>query len=174
MDFSAVGEDALPDVFDDGGQFVGTDMRVCFVEDGVGCSEEMKELHDALHISAFFGTGEEFTVGEGTGSSFAEAVVRLGIQPLVSVQQCNIFFPFTYFLSSFVNDGFDAMFDEGEGSKESCGTCADDDSLPFGMMYILEDRRLIERDRRIFGDGFALIIRKNSKMHAQISLPCIY
>ena len=42
------------------------------------------------------------------------------------------------------------------------------------MMYILEDRRLIERDRRIFGDGFALIIRKNSKMHAQISLPCIY
>ena len=66
------------------------------------------------------------------------------------------------------------MFDEGEGSKESCGTCADDDSLPFGMMYILEDRRLIERDRRIFGNGFALIIRKNSKMHAQISLPCIY
>ena len=167
-------EDTFADVFDDGGQFVGTDMRVRFVEDGVGCSEEMEELHDALHVSAFFGTGEEFAVGERTGSAFTETVVRLGVQTLVSVQQCDIFFPFTYFLSSFINDGFDAMFDEGEGSKESCGTCADDDSLPFGMMYILEDRRLIERDRRIFGNGVALIIRKNSKMHAQISLPCIY
>ena len=75
MDFSAVGEDALPDVFDDGRQFVGTDMRVRFVEDGVGCSEEMKELHDALHVSAFFGTGEEFAVGERTGSAFTETVV---------------------------------------------------------------------------------------------------
>lgn len=167
-------EDTFADVFDDSRQFVGTDMRVRFVEDGVGRSEEMEELHHALHVASFFGTGEEFAIGESTGSAFTETVVRFGIQPLVSVQQRNIFFPFSYFLSPFIDDGFDAMFDEGEGSKESCGTCADDDCLPFGMMYILEDRRLIERDRRIFGNRFALIIRKNSKMHAQISLPCIY
>lgn len=167
-------EDTFAYVFDDGGQFVGTNMRVRFVEDGVGCSEEMEELHDALHISAFFGTGEEFAVGERTGSAFTETVVRLGVQTLIAIKECDIFFSFTYFLSSFVDDGFDAMLDEGEGSKESCGTCADDDCLSFGMMYILEDRRLIERDRRIFGNRVALIIRKNSKMHAQISLPCIY
>lgn len=167
-------EDTFAHVLDDGGQFVGTNMRVRFVEDGVGCSEEMEELHHALHVASFFGTGEEFAIRESTCSAFTETVVRFGIEPFVSVQQRNILFPFTYFLSSFVDDGFDAMLDEGEGSKESCGTCADDDCLSFGMMYILEDRRLIERDRRIFGNRVALIIRKNSKMHAQISLPCIY
>ena len=85
-DLSAVGEDTFAHVLDDGRQFVGTDMRVRFVEDGVGCSEEMEELHDALHVSAFFGTGEEFAIGERTGSAFTEAVVRLGVQTLIAIK----------------------------------------------------------------------------------------
>ena len=41
-------------------------------------------------------------------------------------------------------------------------------------MHVLEYRRFIKRDGGVLGDGLARIIREYSKMHAQLTLPCIY
>ena len=87
-----MGEDALADALDDSGQLVGTDMCVCLVEDGVGCAEIVEELHDALHVTAFLGAGEQFAVGERARAAFAEAVVGLGIESLVAVEERDVAF----------------------------------------------------------------------------------
>ena len=71
-----------------------------------------QEFHHALHIPAFLGAREQLTIAECTGSSFAEAVVRLGIQAFVAIQQRNIFLAFAYLFPPLVDDGFDAVLDE--------------------------------------------------------------
>ena len=88
-------------------------MCMGFVEDGIGCAEEMEKFHDALHVTAFLGAGEEFSVREGTGSTFAEAVVGFGIESFIPVEQRYIAFSFADFFAALVDDGFDALFDEG-------------------------------------------------------------
>ena len=87
----------------------------------------MEELHDALHVPTFFGAGEEFAIGERTGSSFAETVVRFRVESFVSVEEGDIFFSLTDFFSALVDDRFDAMLDERQSGKESCRTSSDDD-----------------------------------------------
>ena len=143
MYLPAVAEDALAHVLDDRRQFVGTDMRVGFVEDGVRCPEEMEEFHDALHVTPFLGAGEEFAVGESAGASFAETVVRLGVEPFVSVQQRYIFFALADFFAPLVDDGFDAVLDERQRCKQPCRSGADDDDLPLRVMHIFVFGRLI-------------------------------
>ena len=149
-------------------------MGMGFVKDGIGCTEVMEKFHDALHVAAFLGAGEEFTVRERAGPTFAETIVRFGIQTLISIQQRDIFLAFADFLAALVDDGFDTVFKECESGEQTCRSCANNDGGTDGVMYILEDRRGVERDRCVLGDRFALIVGKYSKMHAQLALPCIY
>ena len=162
MDLAAVGEDTFADIADDGGEFVGTYVGMCFVEDGVGCTEEMEEFHDTLHVTAFLGAGEEFSVRESTCSAFSEAVVGFGVEPFVAVEECDVFFAFADFFSPFIDDRFDAMLQERECCEESGRSGSDDDGGAGSVADILKDRRGVERDRGIFGDGFAVLVRKNS------------
>ena len=167
-------EDTFAHSFDDGRQFIGADMGVCFVEDGVGRAEVMEEFHDALHVTAFLGAGEQFAVREGAGTSFAEAVVGLGVESFVAVEQGDVFLALADLFPAFVDDGFDAMFHEREGGKQTSRAGSDDDGLARSVVHVLEHRRLVEGDRGLFSNGFAVVVGQNSEMHAQLALPCIY
>ena len=134
----------------------------------------MEEFHHALHVTAFLGAGEQFTVAERTGTAFAEAVVRLGIESLIAVQQRDIAFTCTDFFSTLVDNRFDTMLQQRQGRKESCRSCTDDGHRMFGLMHVLKHRRLIEWDRGVLRNRLPLFVHQNSKMHAQLALPCIY
>ena len=134
----------------------------------------MEEFHHALHVTAFLGAGEQFTVAERTGTAFAEAVVRLRIKPLIAVQQRDIAFTCTDFFSTLVDNRFDTMLQQRQGRKESCRSCTDDGHRMFGLMHVLKHRRLIEWDRGVLRNRLPLFVHQNSKMHAQLALPCIY
>ena len=118
-------------------------MCVGFVEDGVRCPEEMEELHDALHVTSFLGAGEEFAVGESACASFAETVVRLGVESFVAVEESDVFFAFADLFPALVDDGFDAVLDERQRCKQPCRSGADDDHLPLRVMHIFVLGRLI-------------------------------
>ena len=118
-------------------------MCVGFVEDGVRCSEEMEEFHDALHVTSFLGAGEEFAVGESACASFAEAVVRLRVESFVAVEESDVFFALADFFAALVDDGFDAVLDERQCSKQPCRSGADNHYLSLRVMHILEDRRRV-------------------------------
>ena len=167
-------EDTFAHAFDDSRQFVAADVRVRFVEHRVRRAEEMEQFHHALHVSAFLGAREEFTIRECTCTTFAEAVVRFWIKPFVSVQQGNILLPFTYLLTPFVDDGLDAVFEERECCEQSRRSGSDDDRQALCRVHVLEHRRRIQGDRRIFGDRLAFVIGQYSKMHLQLALTCIY
>ena len=134
----------------------------------------MEELHHALHVTAFLGAGEQFTVAERTGTSFAKTVVRLGIESLIAVEQRDIPFACTDFLTALVDNRFDTMLDERQSRKESCRSCTDDNGRMFGLMHVLKHRRFIEWDRGVLRNRLPLFVHQNSKMHAQLALPCIY
>ena len=134
----------------------------------------MEEFHHALHVTAFLGAGEQFTVAERTGTAFAEAVVRLRIQSLIAVQQRDIAFTCTDFFTALVDNRFDTMLDERQSRKESCRSCTDDGHRALGLVYVLKNRRLIEWDRGVLRNRLPLFVHQNSKMHAQLALPCIY
>ena len=141
MDLAAVLDDALAHGADDRGEFVGADVGVGLVEDGIRCAEVMEELHHTLHVPAFLRAGEEFAIGERTCSPLAETVVRLGIETDITVELGNVFLPLADFLAALVDDRFDAVLDERQGSKQSGRTCADDMHVTRGVMHILKDGR---------------------------------
>ena len=120
-------------------------MCVGFVEDGVRCPEEMEQFHHPLHVTPFLGAGEEFAIGESAGTAFAETVVRLLVQPLVAVQQRDVFFALADFFAPLVDDGFDAVLDERQRCKQPCRSGADDDRLSLRLMYVLKDRQRVQR-----------------------------
>ena len=75
MYFSSVLQNTFAHPLDDARQFVATDMRVRFIEHRVGRTEIMEQLHHPLHVAAFLGAREEFSVREGSRSAFAETIV---------------------------------------------------------------------------------------------------
>ena len=136
-------EDTFADILDDRRQFIGAYMRMCLIEHRIGCTEEMEKFHHSLHVSPFLGAGEEFAIRERTCPTFAEAVVRLRVKSFVAVEECDVFLAFADLFAPFIDDGFDAVLQEREGRKESCGACSDDNGGALGIMYILKDRRRI-------------------------------
>ena len=112
MYFSTVFNDTLAHSANDTRQFVAADMSMCLVEDIIFGAEMMEEFHHALHIAAFLAAGVELAVGESACTSFAKAVVRLGIEPLVAVERGDILFALSYILTAFVDDRFGAMLNE--------------------------------------------------------------
>ena len=132
-------------------------MRVRLVEHGVRCPEIMEDLHHPLHVSPLLGPREEFAVGERTGSSFAETVVGLGVEPFVPVEQCYVAFAGADLFAALVDDRFDTLFYQCQCGKEPCGTGSYNDYFPFGIMHIPIDWRLV-RELRVFFDGITFLV----------------
>ena len=75
VNFAAVVNDSLANCFDYNRQAVGSDMRVSIDKDVVACAVGVENLKDFFNRTSFCGTGVEFSVGESSGSAFAEAIV---------------------------------------------------------------------------------------------------
>ena len=58
------GYDGLAHVADDGGQAVGAYVGMCLIENRVGCTMIVKQLHHPLHVASLLTSREEFSVGE--------------------------------------------------------------------------------------------------------------
>ena len=54
--------DLLTQLFDDTGQFIGSDVRMGIGQDGRACPKLTKYLQDAVHATPFFTTGVELAV----------------------------------------------------------------------------------------------------------------
>ena len=158
MYFATVLYDTLAHRADDARQFVTTDMRMCLVEDIIFGSKMMEEFHHALHIATFLATGVEFTIRESTSATFAKAVVGLGVKSLVAVECSDVFFTLGYLFSALVDDGFDAMLNQGQCRKQSCRTCAYDIDRMLGIMHVMEYGSLIERNRCILLNELVVVI----------------
>ena len=79
-------EDILADAANDRRQAVAAYVCVGLIKHTVRCPEIVEDLHHALHVAALLGAGEELAVRERAGTSFAKAVVRLGIEAHVAVE----------------------------------------------------------------------------------------
>ena len=143
MDLAAVLDDALAHGADDRGELVGADMGVGLVEDGIRCAEVMEEFHHALHVPAFLRAGEEFAIGERTRAALAEAVVRFGVETDVTVELGDVAFAFADLFPTLVDNRFDAMLDERDGSEQTGRTCTDDMHVTRRVMHILKDGRSV-------------------------------
>ena len=173
MDFATVLDDALAHGADDRGQAVAADMGMRLIENSIVGTEVMKELHHTLHIATFLAARIEFAIGERACTTFAKAVVGFGIQSLIAIEDSNVFLAVADGFATLVNDRFDAMFEQREGSEESCWSCADDSCAVLGMVHILEDGRFVERDRCILGQRVALLVGEHGEMDLERTLASI-
>jgi len=62
-------------------------------------------------------TGIQFAIGKSSGSTFAKAIIGIGINDLVAVKFGNIEFAGANFFASFNNYRFKIIFDKCEGGK---------------------------------------------------------
>jgi hypothetical protein len=90
----------------------------------ITCPVEVKQLQHSIHVAAFAGTGEEFTVGKSTRATFAETVVRFGVQSHTATQQRNVAFAAANLRAAFNQYRPETAFDEFECSKQSRRPCA--------------------------------------------------
>ena len=133
----------------------------------------MKKLHHTLHIAAFLTTRIELAIRERTRTTFAKTIIRLGIQALIAVEKGNILLAVSDRFASFENNRFYAMFNERESRKQARRACTNNSCAMLGVVHILEDRRLIKRDRCILRQRATLLVGKHSQVDLELLLASI-
>ena len=124
-DIAACLPDGAAQARDDGGQAVGTDVRMGFVQNRLRCAVGVEQLHRAAVVAAFFRTRVKFAVGKSASATFAETVVGLGVERVLTVDQGDVTFSFTDLLAAFKHNRLEAAFDQAERRKEACRAGAD-------------------------------------------------
>ena len=95
----------LADVLDHAGQLVRADMRMGVRQDGRAGAVLAKDVQYLLHRATILAPGVQFPVRVGTGASLAEAVVRLGVHPVLAADQGDVTLTGAHVLAALDNDG---------------------------------------------------------------------
>ena len=98
MVFPAVGEDAFPDVGNQPRELVRADMRMCVNENGRVSPEIDELMEDFPVVAPLGGTGEEFSVGECTGSALSVTIIGVRIDFAPGRDAANVSLPSAYVL----------------------------------------------------------------------------
>lgn len=64
-----------------------------------------ENVQNLVYIASFLAAGIKLAVRIGAGSSFAEAVVRFGIDCMFTADLCQILFAVAHVFATFHNDG---------------------------------------------------------------------
>ena len=104
---------------DDPRQAVGTDVRMRIVQDRLVGAVETEHLERTAVVAALFGTGEEFAVGIGTRTAFAECVIGIGIDRTVAVDLRDVALARRHVAAPLQHDRFEAQFDQPQRREKS-------------------------------------------------------
>ena len=124
MVLTAVVFNAFPDILDYFRKPVRTyvwmrvdkDVRMC-----TKCHQLVKDLADIAPLGR---SGEEFTVGESTGSALTVAVIGIRVQDAVRGEFCHVHLAPFNVLSALQDNGFEPPLQELQGSEHSGGSGA--------------------------------------------------
>ena len=105
-------------------QLVGTKVRVRIGKNSGARTELAECIQHPLDASALFASRVELAVGVCTCSTLAEAIVRFGVHRMRTAYIGNVYLAGTHVLSALHHNGTQPLFNEFEGSKESCRACA--------------------------------------------------
>ena len=119
VDFASRLENAVAHALDNGGQFVGADMRMGIGEYRYRGTMLAKDLQNAVYIAPLLTAGVELAVGEGTCPTLAETVVRLGVDALLAADAGNILATVVHVLSPLDHDGAYPQLNQAQGGKQS-------------------------------------------------------
>ncbi|OQC29872.1 MAG: hypothetical protein BWX70_01430 [Verrucomicrobia bacterium ADurb.Bin070] len=109
----------------DGGQAVGPDVRMGFVQNRVRRAVGVEPLQRTAVVAAFLGARVEFAVRKGACSALAETVVGFGVERVLAVDQGDVALAFADLLAAFQDDRLEPAFDQAERREEAGRPCAD-------------------------------------------------
>ncbi len=129
MNFSTRGEDGLAHGLDDFGQAVGSDMGVGVNEDFVLRAVLVEYSKHFIDRAALFAAGVQFSVGIGSRSAFAEAIVGIGVNDALPVYRHHVAASAVDILAALEPNGFESRLDQLQCREESGRTCTDNNDL---------------------------------------------
>ena len=138
--------DAVPDALHDARERVTADVRMRVDQDALLRTEGHQLVQDLADVAALVGTRIEFAVRESAGATFAEAVVRIGIDPLLAVERSHIHFPLVYVLAPLQDHGPQPFHQQAQCRKHSGGAAAHhDDGLCVRNVLVGRKLKAIQR-----------------------------
>ena len=63
-----------------------------------------KDIQDLIDRTSFLAARVELSIGLGTGSSLAKAVIRFAVDSVRPTDLCDVFLPFVHILAPFEDD----------------------------------------------------------------------
>ena len=151
MHLTSALQDGVAHILNDAGQLVCSDMRMGIRQNGCTGSMLTEHIQNLVHTAAFLASGVEFAVGIGTGSSFSETVIALGIYLMLARDAGQIQFPVAHILSTLHHDWAIAQLYQTQGRKKSSGTGTHHNHTAT-TFHILIFRRHISLIRRLLVD----------------------
>ena len=138
MNFAATAENRITYILNDARQSIGANMGMGIGENCSLCTVLTEDIEDLLYTTTFLGTGIEFAVGICPCTALAKTIVALGIHEMFTRNTSNVFLAVVDILATFDHNGSQSQFYQAQSSKESTGSCTNDnDLLPVFDIWII-------------------------------------
>ena len=104
MHLSPTTQDLLTHPLDHPWQLIGADMGMGIDQDSRACPMLTKDIQDLIDGTPFLAACVELSIGVGTGTPLAKAVIRFAVDGVRPTDLRNVFLPFVHILATFEDD----------------------------------------------------------------------